>query len=271
VVKNKTNRGFTLIELLVVIAIIAILAALLLPALSCAKLRTHRVKCSSNLKQLGLACSLYFHDHGAMVPAITPGPSGVSLVWLAPLQSYYAQVDALRLCPTAPEKLPLGTSMQWGTAENAWTADNAAPTMYRGSYALNGWLYAGDDPWHNTPADAAKRFLRDTDIQYPSETPVFMDAIWYDLWPEPTDPPARDLYNGSQTPGVGQLGRCIIARHNGCKGPGRAPRSVPAGQQLVGGINLVFFDGHAQAAQLESLWNFRWHRTYLPPTPQHVP
>ncbi|PWU18368.1 MAG: hypothetical protein C5B50_09275 [Verrucomicrobia bacterium] len=56
-------NAFTLIELLVVIAIIGVLAALLLPALSRSKLRAQRIKCTSNLHQLGLAANLYWEDN----------------------------------------------------------------------------------------------------------------------------------------------------------------------------------------------------------------
>ncbi|MEW6160727.1 MAG: type II secretion system protein [Verrucomicrobiota bacterium] len=60
----RPDRGFTLIELLVVIAIIAILTALLLPALNRAKGQAHSAACRNHLKQLHLAWVMYAHDHG---------------------------------------------------------------------------------------------------------------------------------------------------------------------------------------------------------------
>ncbi|MCX8083279.1 MAG: type II secretion system GspH family protein, partial [bacterium] len=66
--QNSAVRGFTLIELLVVVAIIAILAAMLMPALSRARESARRAVCMNNLKQIGTALEMYAQDNNQMYP-----------------------------------------------------------------------------------------------------------------------------------------------------------------------------------------------------------
>lgn len=105
---NK-KQGFTLTELLVVIAIIAILAAMLLPALSRAKGKANRTNCISNLRQISVGVLMYAHDNADRLPALpepNPYPNGEAFFFKEMMKSYVglsgppAPGDRLFICPS---------------------------------------------------------------------------------------------------------------------------------------------------------------------------
>lgn len=150
------HAAFTLIELLVVIAIIALLAALLLPALARAKGTAQRVACTSNLKQLRLAVGLYAADHDDHLPARSVSGDR----WPAHLQLHYTDVKVLR-CPSDPRA--------------GINATNAYPDAAPRSYLMNGFQdailarYGGVAPPKGTPLPALKESL----FTLPADTIVF--------------------------------------------------------------------------------------------------
>jgi prepilin-type N-terminal cleavage/methylation domain-containing protein len=175
--KLRDAEGFTLIELLVVIAIIAILAAMLLPALSRAKQKSQTVACINNLRQLTIASVVYSVDFRDYWPLNNQGDDAVNLA--NPPAGYYPRVwaegregsnliDELAASGMVSDKVSLVAPylksknvFRCPGDKKPWKVNNQLLTRPR-SYGMNAYVGWNSGPWHDMPNEQRYQIFRRT-------------------------------------------------------------------------------------------------------------
>jgi prepilin-type N-terminal cleavage/methylation domain-containing protein len=185
-----TRRGFTLIELLVVIAVIAILAALLLPALSSAKMKAQEIACMNNLKQLETAWVIYNGENNGRIPSCEPfEPATFSInsnAWVRGVAAIlsppgaFGQVDAGVLDCTNQHALALGSLFPYVSSYDIYRCPsdlrNINGVPYVRSNSMNNWM--NGEPFADAANDldsTHRLFKTDSNISTPSQLYVFID------------------------------------------------------------------------------------------------
>ncbi|MHC4756187.1 MAG: type II secretion system protein [Planctomycetota bacterium] len=236
----KTRTAFTLIELLVVISIIALLMAILMPTLARAKELAAEVVCMSNLKQWGIAYSMYTSDHNGQLPRqgfIT--------------EKNYFENDNLLFCPLATKEFDQGGRNPFA----AWRGGGNSEAKITGSLGVNNWACSRTEQnstsgFFATLGDYKDACWLTADQKGSERIPMVFDCAYIYVCPFYSDaPPAFNgeiptiIHFGGWGHNPDALKGACIDRHNGY-------------------INMLFVDYSVRKVTLKELWYLRWHKRW---------
>jgi len=219
--------------LLVVIAIIALLMAILMPALGRVREQARATACQANLHQWSLIWSAYANDYDGY---LMKGMGGKNDVWMGALRSYYTEAK-IRLCPTATKfrsEGAGGTFAAWGI----WGDEGWHTAGDYGSYGMNEWCYTPPGPGASSWGGHPEWNWKGIDLKGSGYIPLFLDCYWDGGFPVDSESPP--VFDGEVSD---SMDRFCLNRHNGF-------------------TNGLFLDFSIRKIGLKELWKLRWHQQF---------